>query len=183
MGVKWLFATMFSVLFKPEAFWKDARKQLGELNAMRDYAAPLITIAQLCKLPFIGVPRMAMLLAIFGFVIDVAVLYLLSGAIGSLAGPDRSESLQIDVMTVLCFSLTPIWLAEIFSFLGVWRWLVMAAALLHAVLMMRGGMYALLDIKTPKIEALWRKSGLIMATVTFISFMLIGGLIRLFTSL
>ncbi len=183
MGVKWLFATMFAVLFRPERFWTEAREELGEVNAMRDYAAPLITIAQLCKLPLIGAPRMAMLMAIFGFVIDVAVLFLLSGAISSLAGSDRSETLQQEVMTVLSFSLTPIWLAELFSFLGVWRWLVMAAALLHAVLMTRVGMHALLDIETPKIEALWRKSGLLMATATFISFMLIGGLVRLFTSL
>jgi len=183
MGVKWLFATIFAVLFKPETFWRDAREQLGEVNAMRDYAAPLITIAQLCKLPFIGVPRMAMLLAIFGFVIDVAVLYLLSGAIGSLAGPDRSESLQVDVMTVLSFSLTPVWLAEPFYILGVWRWLVMAAALLYAVLLTRLGMHALLDIESPKIETLSKKSGVLMATATFISFMLIGGLIRFLTSI
>ncbi|MBN1928491.1 MAG: hypothetical protein JW764_02990 [Chlorobiaceae bacterium] len=183
MGVKWLFVTMFSVLFQPERFWTDAREQLGEVNAMRDYAAPLITIAQLCKLPFIGVPRMAMLLAIFGFVIDVAVLFLLSGAIGSLAGPERSESFQQDVMTVLCYSFTPLWLAEPFALLGVWRWLLMAAALLHAVLTARFGMHALFDFDAPKIEALSRKSGVLMATAAVISFMLIGRLTHLFTSL
>lgn len=183
MGLKWLFTTIISVLVQPEAFWKDAKEQLGEVNAMRDYAAPLITIAQLCKLPFIGVPRMAMLLAIAGFVIDVSVLYLLSGAIGSLAGPDRSDALHVDVMTVLCFSLTPVWLAEPFYILGVWRWLVMAAALLYAVLIARFGMHALLDLESAKIEALSKKSSVLMATATFISFMLIGGLIRLLTSI
>lgn len=183
MGLKALFMTIVSVLFHPEVFWTDARERLGEVNPMRDYAAPLITIAQLLKLPIVGVPRMAMVLAISGFVIDVAVLYLLAGAIGSLAGADRTEALQMDVMTILSFSLTPVWLAEPFYVLGVWRWLVMGAALMYAVLITRLGMYSLLGLETPKIETLWRKSGVLMATATFISFMLVGGLIHLLTSI
>ncbi len=183
MGLKALFMTIVSVLFHPEVFWTDARERLGEVNPMRDYAAPLITIAQFLKLPIVGVPRMAMVLAISGFVIDVAVLYLLAGAIGSLAGADRTEVLQMDVMTILSFSLTPVWLAEPFYVLGVWRWLVMGAALMYAVLITRLGMYSLLGLETLKIEALWRKSGVLMATATFISFMLVGGLIHLLTSI
>jgi len=103
---------MFSVLFHPETFWKEIREHRRDVNAMKDYAAPVIAMVQLCKIPFIGVPRMAMFAAIVSFIVDVAVLYLLSGAIFSILGRDQPESVQHDVMTMLSYSLTPVWLAE-----------------------------------------------------------------------
>ncbi len=182
MGVKWLFAAMVAVLFRPEAFWKDGRERLREVNAMKEYAAPLIAIAQFCKLPFFAVPRMAMLMAIIGFTVDVAVLWLLSGAMAAMAGSRRSESLQEDAVTLLCFSLTPIWLVEPFGLAGAWRWIVMAAALFYTLFIARTGTIAMLGDEIPQIEPFFGKSALLISTAAIISFLLQGGLIRFFTS-
>jgi hypothetical protein len=182
MGVKWLFTTIFSVLFRPASFWKEARERFREANAMKEYAAPVIAIAQFCKLPFVGVPRMAMLLAIISFTVDAAVLWLLSGAMASLAGSGRSESIRHDVMTVLCCSLTPVWLAEPFGFAGVWRWLAIGVALLYALFIARIGMQRMLGSEIPEIEVFFGKSAMLIATATMISFLLQSGLIRFFTS-
>jgi hypothetical protein len=182
MGVKWLFAAMVAVLFRPEAFWKDAHERLREVNAMKEYAAPIIAIAQFCKLPFFAVPRMAMLMAIIGFTVDVAVLWLLTGAIVAVAGANRTESLQQEVVTVLCYSLTPIWLIEPFGLAGAWRWLVMAAALLYSLFIARLGMQAMFANGKLESEPFFRKSALLITTAAIISFLLQGGLIRFFTS-
>jgi len=173
---------MFSVLLRPDAFWKDVRTNLQGVNVMRDYAAPVIAIVQLCKLPFIGIPRMAMLLSIICFTVDVAVLYLLSGVIVSLAGSESPESIQNDVMTVLCYSLTPVWIAEPFLFTGAWRWLFMAVALFYTLFISRLGILAMLGVENSRIEAFSRKSGFLVAMAIMISFTLINGLIRFFTS-
>jgi hypothetical protein len=182
MGLKKLFMTMFSVLFHPETFWKEIAENRREVNAMKDYAAPVIAMVQLCKIPLIGVPRMAMFLAIISFIVDVAVLYLLSGAIVTLVGRDQPESVQHDVLTMLSYSLTPIWLAEPFYFMGTWRWIFLAAALLHAMLISRFGLQAMLDKEVPQVDALSGKSTLLVAMATMTSFMLMNGLIRFFTS-
>jgi hypothetical protein len=182
MGLKRLFMTMFSVLFRPETFWKEIREHRREVNAMKDYAAPVIAMVQLCKIPFIGVPRMAMFAAIISFIVDVAVLYLLSGAIFSILGRDQPESVQHDVMTMLSYSLTPIWLAEPFYFLGPWRWVFLAAALLHTLFISRFGLQAMFDKEVPHIDALSGKSTMLVALATMTSFMLMSGIMRFFTS-
>ncbi|NTW54814.1 MAG: hypothetical protein HGB15_08685 [Chlorobaculum sp.] len=181
MGVKWLFTAMVAVLFRPEAFWKDAHERLREVNAMKEYAAPIIAIAQFCKLPFFAVPRMAMLMAIIGFTVDVAVLWLLSGAMTALAGR-RSESIQRDAVTVLCYSLTPMWLVEPFGLAGTWRWIVMAAALIYSLFIARLGMLTMIGHEIPEIEPFFGKSALLITTAAIISFLLQGGLLRFFTS-
>ncbi|NTV68129.1 MAG: hypothetical protein HGB06_10745 [Chlorobaculum sp.] len=182
MGVKWLLAAMVAVLFRPEAFWSDARERLREVNAMKEYAAPLIAIAQFCKLPLFAVPRMAMLMAIIGFTVDVAALWLLSGAIAAVAGAKRAETLQQEVMMVLCYSLTPLWFVEPFGIAGTWRWIVMAAALAYALFIARLGMLTMLGDEIPEIEPFFGKSALLIATAAIISFLLQGGLLRFFTS-
>lgn len=182
MGLKWLFMTIFSVLLHPESFWHGSRERLREVNVMRDYAAPVIALAQFSKLPFISVPRMAMLLAIVSFMVDVAVLYLLSGAINAAASSDRSEAVQNDIMTVLCFSLTPVWLAEPFCFLGMMRWAVIGAALAYTLVIANYGMHAMPGFVNVRDESFFRKSGILIATAVMISFMLTSSLIRLFTS-
>ena len=182
MGVKWLFAAIVAVLFRPDTFWRDGRERLREVNAMKDFAAPVIALIQFCKLPFVAVPRMAMLLAIIGFTVDVAVLWLLSGAMAALASSKRTESLQQDVMAVLCYSLTPIWLVEPFGLAGAWRWIVMGAALLYSLFIARTGTITMLGNEIPEIEPFFGKSALLVATAAIISFLLQGGLIRFFTS-
>jgi hypothetical protein len=183
MGLKWIFAAMFAVLFRPESFWQDARERFREVNAMKDYAAPVIALLQFVKLPFIAVPRMAMLLAIIGFTVDVAVLYLLTGAMVSLAGAERPESVQHEIVTALSFSLTPMWLVEPFGFAGVWRWLVMAAALVYTLFISRAGLQAMLGSAEPGVEAFSTKSAFLVAAAAMISFLLQSGLIRFFTSI
>jgi hypothetical protein len=183
MGLKWLFSAIFSVLFHPETFWNDARERFREVNAMKDYAAPVIAIVQFAKLPFIHVPRMAMLLAIISFTIDVAVLYVLTGVMVSAAEAERSAPAQHEIMTALSFSLTPIWLAEPFGFAGTWRWLFMAAALAYTVFISRTGLQAMLGSGEPGVEAFSGKAAFLVGAIAMISFLLQNGLIRFFTSI
>ncbi len=183
MGLKWIFTALFSVLFRPEVFWSDARERFREVNAMKDYAAPVIAIVQFAKLPFIGTPRMAMLLAIISFTIDVAVLYLLTGVMVSAAEAERSAPVQHEIMTALSFSLTPIWLAEPFGFAGTWRWLFIAAALAYTVFISRTGLQAMLGSGEPGVEAFSGKSAFLVGAMAMISFLLQNGLIRFFISI
>ena len=182
MGLKWLFMTMYSVLVHPEAFWKEQRESPHEVNAMKDYAAPVIAIAQLCKIPLIGVPRSAMIVAMVNFTVDVAVLYLLSGAIVSLVGRNRTESFQDEVVTMFSYALTPVWLVEPFYFLGSWRWLFFAVALLHSIFISRYGLQSMLGREVPNLGVLCGKSALIVAVTAMTAFMVNSGLIRFFTS-
>lgn len=182
MGLRWIFSMMVSVLLHPEEFWKRARQELRDVNALRDYAAPVIAMAQFLKLPFVGVPRMAMLLAIISFVIDVAVLFLLSGVILASCSREPSESVQRDIMTVLSFSLTPVWLAEPFYFSGWWRLVVTLAALVYAVVITRFGMSVLPEKTQCRNESFSRSSVFLVAAASLISFMLTSGLARFFTS-
>jgi hypothetical protein len=183
MGLKWLFMTMFSVLFHPESFWDDQGRRREGVNAMKDYAAPVIAVVQLAKLPFVGVPRSAMIMAIVSFIIDVAVLYVLSGAIAAVAVHDRSEKVQEDLLTMLCYSLTPLWLVEPFYFVGSWRWLFLGAALLYSFLILKPGIRATFGSESPHIEALTLKSSLLTLVATLASFTAITGLLRIFTSI
>ncbi len=182
MGLKWLFRTIFSVLFHPEAFWKETGVHRRDVNAMKDYAAPVIAMVQLCKLPFMAVPRAAMYLAVVSFVVDVAVLYLLSGLLVSVLGYDTPESVQDDVLNLLSFSLTPVWLAEPFYFTGPWRWLFISVAISHALLISRFGLRAMLEKEIPQVDAHFGKSAFLIAAATITSFMISNGLIRFFTS-
>lgn len=183
MGLKWLFMTMFSVLFHPEAFWTEHAERRDGVNALKDYAAPVIAMVQLVKLPLAGVPRSAMILAIVSFIVDVSVLYMLAGAIATLAGRDRRESLQEEVLTMLCYSLTPVWLVEPFYFVETWRWLFLAGALLHVFLILKPGIHATFEHDVPHIDALTGRSALLTFVATMASFMAMTGLIRMFTSL
>jgi hypothetical protein len=183
MGLKWLFITIFSVLRHPETFWHGSRERFREVSVMRDYAAPVIAIAQFSKLPFVTVPRMAMLLAIVSFIVDVAVLYLLSGAInGIVPSASRSEEVQNDSMMVLCFSLTPVWLAEPFCFLGMVRWAVIGAALAYTLVLSNYGMHAMPGIVRFVDDSFFRKAGFLVVMAVMLSFMLVNSLIRFFTS-
>ncbi len=183
MGLKWLFSTMFAVLAHPEAFWKEGLARREGVNAMRDYAAPVIAMVQLAKLPLVGVPKPAMILAIVSFILDVAVLYLLAGAIASAAGSDRKTSLQEEILATLCYALTPVWLAELFYFAETWRWLFLVGALLHAFLILKPGLHAMLDLEGPQADTLTGKSALLTSGASLASFMAMTGLIRIFTSI
>ena len=183
MGLKWLFSTIFTVLFHPEAFWKDGGGRRDGVNAMKDYAAPVIAMVQLVKLPLVGVPKPAMILAIVSFIVDVAVLYLLAGAIASAAGRDRKPPLQEDILSMLCYALTPVWLAEPFYFADAWRWLFLVGALVHAFLILKPGLHAMLDLETAQVDALTGKSALMTCAASLASFMAMTGLIRMFTSI
>jgi len=183
MGLKWLFMTMVSVLVHPDMFWKEQAEHGDEVNPMKDYAAPIIATVQLIKLPLVGVPRSAMIMAIVSFIIDVAVLYVLAGAISRLAGLNGADSVQDRVLTLLCYSLTPLWLAEPFYFAGEIRWLVAAGALLHALFIMRPGLLSLIDRETIPVEPIAVKTALFTVAATVASFTAMTGLIRIFTSL
>lgn len=182
MGLKWLFSTMLSVLFHPDTFWKERSETREGVNPLKDYAAPVIATVQLIKLPLVGVPRSAMILAIISFIVDVSVLYVLSGAVSRLLDRTRSEAVQDSVLNLLCYSLTPIWLVEPFYFAGWLRWLFAAGALIHALFIMKTGLPALLGREVPHFESLAGKTFLLTVAATMASFTAITGLIRIFTS-
>jgi hypothetical protein len=182
MGLKWLFMTVVSVLTRPEAFWKERRYADGEVNALRDYAAPVIATIQLIKLPLVGVPRSAMILAIVSFVVDVAVLYLLAGALARLFDRHRTESVQQAVMTLLCYGLTPLWLAEPFYFAGWLRLLFAAGALVLSLFIMKSGLPVLFEREFDRVSPHAGKGALLTVVAAMASFTAITGLIRIFTS-
>ncbi len=181
MGLKWLITTMFSVLFHPEAFWHD-REARHEVNAMRDYAAPLIAVVQFFKMPQVGVPRLAMIMAVVSFIIDVAVLYVLAGGIAALAGRHRRAEVQEGVLTMLCYVLTPLWLVEPFSFIAAWRWGFLALALLHAFVGLKAALPETFGAAMTAESLTW-KADLMLAVAALASFVAMTGLMRIFTSL
>lgn len=183
MGLKWLFTTVVAILRHPEAFWADGAESRRGVNAMKDYAAPVIAFVQLCKIPFIAVPRAAMLLGILSFIVDVSALFLMSGALMGFIGRERQASSQDKVMESICFSLTPVWLAEpFFFFAGPWSWLFATGALAHALLIVRFGMRSAFGGSPVDPDLLFRKAAIPFTMVVMAAFLATAGMNRFFSS-
>ncbi len=139
MGLKQLWDVFRAVMFLPQVFWKNFRKGgvYDEFDPLRDYAVPVIAMVQLLKFPLIGEPRPAMIYALFNFIVDIIVLYLLSGIFSNVAGRMKERANAALMAVIPCFSLTPFWLVEPFFFAGFWGWFFAASGLFYSLVLVR----------------------------------------------
>ena len=144
MDVKELFSTIFTLLFRNNTLWRNYQEHEGiksdDYNVIREYAVPVIALVQLAKFPLIGVPRSAMLFAIAVFLIDIAALYLLTGAAIYLLEQGQPESFKDRTLTVVCYSMTPVWLFELLYFTGPWSWLFAFFAVMCTLVIGKNGL-------------------------------------------
>ncbi|NMW21580.1 MAG: hypothetical protein HKK67_08110 [Chlorobiaceae bacterium] len=184
MGVKELFLAIFSLLFRYGNFWNDLKKREvthgDEFNVLRDYAVPVIALVQLAKFPLIGLPRPAMFFAIANFLIDIAGLYLMMGGAAYLFARENTETPQGGIVTVFCYSMTPVWLFELFYFTGRLSWLFAFIALSYALVIGRKGLAVMLDVISGVTGNALRNTALFVITVNTAVFLLIRAVMRLF---
>ncbi len=182
MRPKELFISIFAVLFRYRSFWQKLKDNMPSDTSglLRDYAVPVIALTQLCKFPLIGVPRPAMFFSIATFLIDVGVLYLLIGGAVYLVDPERPEKIQSDMLTVFSYSMTPVWISELFYFTGVWSWLFAVSAILYTVVISRYGFNLLCEPHTADSRNALRKITLFQVAVNCAVFFLEKALMRLF---
>jgi len=182
MGVKQIFSAIFAVLFRFPGFWRDMKEGIPDedFNVIREYAVPVIALVQIAKFPLIGVPRPAMFFAIANFLIDIAALYLLIGGASYLLDRDRPERIQAGTLTILCYSMTPVWLCELFYFTGNWSMLIAFLALSYTLVISRSGMTVLLDLDSGVSGASLRNAALFLVTVNSAVFLLLRAVMRLF---
>jgi hypothetical protein len=182
MGVHELFSAMFTLLFRNSALWRDLRKGevADESSVLRDYAVPVIALVQLVKFPLIGVPRTAMIFTIATFLIDVMALYLMTGGAAYLLPQQQTESCKSKILTVFSYSMTPVWLFELFYFTGLWSWLFAAFALGYTLVIAKNGLKLLLDLDDTLSTSGLRNTAFFVAMVNMLAFLLISSLIRLF---
>ncbi len=108
----------FATVHSGANYWKEGIQSDDEFNVIREYAVPVIALVQIAKFPLIGVPRPAMFFAIANFLIDIAALYLMTGGAAYLLEQERPEVSKTGTLTILCYSMTPVWLCELFYFTG-----------------------------------------------------------------
>jgi len=182
MGVKELFSAIFSLLFQYPKFWKDLKEGAAgdEFNVLRDYAVPVIALVQLAKFPLIGLPRQAMIFAIANFLIDIAALYLMMGGSAYLLARERSEHIKDGILTVFCYSMTPVWLFELLYFTGSWSWFFAFFALVYALVIGKTGLAVMLDFASGVTDNAMRNTAFFVVTVNTSVFLLIRAVMRLF---
>lgn len=182
MGVNELFSAMFSIMFRNSTIWRAIKRGelSGESGVLREYAVPVIALVQLIKFPLIGVPRSAMIFAIATFLIDVAALYLMTGGAIYLLAQPRTESFKSKVLTAFSYSMTPVWLFELFYFTGPLRWFLAAFALAYTLVIGRNGLKFLFDHDETFTVSALRNTGFLVVMVNTAAFLLISSLIRLF---
>ena len=174
-------SAVWSVLVKPVSFWKELSSGglYGNDDVLRDYAAPLIGVVQIVKFPLIGVPRPAMIYGVVNFVLDVAVLYLLVGVFGALAGdePDGASPLRASVLP--CFALTPFWLAEPLFFIDRWGAFIACGALLHVLVVVNAGIGVLRSGREPLAAKRYYPLQAVTALSLLLGFILMSGVMRI----
>jgi hypothetical protein len=182
MGVKELFSAIYTILFHNRTLWRDLKKgEVGdELSVLREYAVPVIALVQLLKFPLIGVPRAAMIFTIANFLIDIAALYLMTGGAVYLLAQERSERFKSRVLMLFCYSMTPVWLAELLYFTGFWSPFFAFAALSYTVVIGRNGVKLLLEIDEVLSASALKNTILYVGMVNTIAFLLIRSAMRLF---
>jgi len=179
MSIKKLFSTIIALLFSHRQFWEDYRSGKAGVvdNVLKDYAVPVIALVQLVKFPLIGIPRQAMIIAIATFLVDVAALYLITGGIMRFFEGERQNRQEQIITAVIGFSLTPVWLAEPFYFLGNWSWVFASAAILFSLFISNNGFSLLFDRTN---QSAMRNSALLLVTVCLAVFVVERGMLRLF---
>ncbi len=182
MGIKELFVAIVTLLFRNRTLWRTLKEELPgkEFNVLREYAVPVIALVQLAKFPMIGVPQPAMFFAITNFLMDIAVLYLVAGGVGYLTAREQSESSKAMVLKVVCYSMTPVWLVELFYFTGIQSWLFALLALSYALVIGKNGLTILLDLEPTLSRPVLRNSAFFVVLVNIVAFLLISAAMRLF---
>ena len=182
MSVTELFSAIFKLLFQNSSLWHDLEKgnEGDEYSVLREYAIPVIAMVQLVKFPLIGVPRAAMIVAIVNFLIDIAALYLMTGGAAYLLVQERTESIKVRTLTVFCYSMTPVWLFELFYFTGFPSWLFAVIALGYTLFIGRNGLKLLFDHEKPLSASALRNTALFVVVVNMLAFLLISSIMRLF---
>ncbi|MEI7934340.1 MAG: hypothetical protein WCH30_04715 [Chlorobiaceae bacterium] len=182
MGVKELFVAIFTLLFRNNSLWRDLKKGVpGEdFNVLREYAVPVIALVQLAKFPLIGVPQPAMLFAIINFLVDIAVLYLITGGVSYLVTREQSESGKAMMLNVIGYSMTPVWLVELLYFTGSRSWLFAVIALSYTLVIGKNGLTVLFDLEPAGSRPVLRNAAFIVVMVNIVAFLLIGAAMRLF---
>jgi len=182
MGVKELFLAIFTLLFRNNSLWRDLKKGVpGEdFNVLREYAVPVIALVQLAKFPLIGVPQPAMLFAIINFLVDIAVLYLITGGVSYLVTREQSESGKAMMLNVIGYSMTPVWLVELLYFTGSRSWLFAVIALSYTLVIGKNGLTVLFDLEPAGSRPVLRNAAFIVVMVNIVAFLLIGAAMRLF---
>ncbi len=182
MGVKELFVAIATLLFRNRTLWRDLKEGISgkEFNVLREYAVPVIALVQLAKFPLIGVPQPAMFFAITNFLVDIAVLYLVAGGVGYLLGQERTENSKAMMLNVVCYSMTPVWLCELFYFTGLWSWLFAVTALSYTLVIGKNGLTCMLDLEPVASRPVLRNTALFVVLVNIVAFLLINAAMRLF---
>ena len=182
MGVKELFVAIATLLFRNRTLWRDLKEGISgkEFNVLREYAVPVIALVQLAKFPLIGVPQPAMFFAITNFLVDIAVLYLVAGGVGYLLGQERTENSKAMMLNVVCYSMTPVWLCELFYFTGLWSWLFAVTALSYTLVIGKNGLTCMLDLEPVASRPVLRNTALFVVLVNIVAFLLISAAMRLF---
>ena len=182
MSVSELFSAIFRLLFQNSSLWHDLEKgsEGDEFSVLREYAIPVIAIVQLVKFPLIGVPRAAMIVAIVNFLVDIAALYLMTGGAAYLLAQERTESIKARTLTVFCYSMTPVWLFELFYFTGFPSWIFAVLALSYTLFIGRNGFKLLFDLDKPFSASALRNTALFVVVVNMVAFLLISSIMRLF---
>ena len=153
---------------------------MEEVDELREYAVPVIALVQLLKFPLIGVPRSAMIFSIANFLVDIAVLYLVTGGAAALLGRTGSRNTQAKMVTIFCYSMTPVWLVELLYFTGSWSWVFAALALVYTLVISRNGLSVLFALDEALCGAAMRNVAFFLVMVNTVAFLVIKALMRLF---
>ena len=182
MSVKELFAVLLTLLFRNRKLWAELKESIPgkEFNVLREYAVPVIALVQLAKFPLIGTPRPAMFFAVTSFLVDVAALYLVGGGVLYLLARERSESFKAVILMVICYSMTPVWLGELFYFTGIWSCVFAILAMVHTIVTSRNGLVLVLDLEKAVFRSALRNIALVIAVITSLVFLLMTAAMRLF---
>jgi hypothetical protein len=177
MGLKELFASIFAVLFRHHSLWQDLKlsDRMDESAVLREYAIPVIAVVQFVKFFLTGNPRQAMVMAIVDFLIDVGALYLLIRGAAYLFERERQEA-----VTVLCYSMTPVWIFELFYFTGNWSWFFAVSALIYCLVISRNGYLVHLDRNAVLSGQVLKIAAIFLVTVNSAAFLLIKAVMRSF---
>ncbi|NTV97839.1 MAG: hypothetical protein HGA70_01575 [Chlorobiaceae bacterium] len=177
-----LFSRIIAVLFRYPAFWSGMKENppADETVLLRDYAVPVIALVQLVKFPLIGVPRTAMFYTLANFLIDVGALYIIAGAASYIVEHDSSKCSPQKTLAVFCFSMTPVWISELFYFAGPWSWLAAAIGIIYALVINRHGLIVFLGLDQGVSGAALRNIILLQLLTGGAVFLLIRAVMRLF---
>ncbi|ASQ90911.1 hypothetical protein CHL67_08230 [Prosthecochloris sp. GSB1] len=168
-------------MVEPASFWKELSSGglYGDSDSLRDYAAPLVGVVQIVKFPLIGVPRAAMVYGLINFVLDIAVLYLLTGVFGALAGEEPESAAPLRASVLPCFALTPFWVAEPLFFVDRWGSFIACGALLHVLVIVNVGMGVLRAGGEPLAAKRYYPLQAVTAISLSLGFVLMSGVMRI----